>query len=324
MSLLQVEIISQATLLVQILLLLAGIALVLAGRYLFFAMIFASGFISGLWAGFVFLFPLYSATAFAATQGPFISGVVGVVIVLISGLISAAITMAIYVTSIQLIGAIAGFAFCTLLFGFDPGEMLYGMIRLLLTMGIGFFIGMIPVLAAGFGVYIISISVANLTGNDAYLHRLAEFWDDTIEDYRNGTVGSVLAILFGLFSIAVGIGSLIWPYSRNIILSTAELLINPGMPVIPFAVTGVGIVVGAIAIWKLHELLVIVKTSFIGAILVSVSTVADQFITALLNVDIKAAAQMIEVFSIIFLGVLVFGIAVQSGMLYYNLDSQIA
>lgn len=318
------EIISQATLILQILLVLAGFALVFAGRYLFFAMIFGSGFLSGLWAGFVFLFPLYSGTTFAATQGTLVSGAVGVLIVLISGFITGALTISIYVSSIQLIGAIIGFAFSTIVFGFSPGEMILGIVQLLLTMGFGFFIGLIPVLAVGFGVYIISISVANLTGNEAYLHRLAELWGDTIEDYQNGPVVSILAILFGLFSIAVGIGSLVWPYSRNIILANAELLINPGMQVLPYAVTAIGIVVGAVAIWKLHEVLIIVKTSFVGAILVSVSSVADQFITALLNVDIKTATQMIDVFSIVFLGVLIIGITVQLSTFYYNLDEQIA
>lgn len=316
MSLLTTGAIQQSALLLQVVLFLAGLALALAGRFIHDLLIYASGFLGGAWGGLIFLFPLYSGTTFAASQNTLLSGVIGFAIVIISGLIGAALAWQAYVAAIWIVGAVIGFLVSGTALGFAPPEALFHAAASFAVIGGVFVIASLTLLPAVFGVFTIGIAVANLTGRDDILQRIADLMDDSIEDYENGPITSLFIIPIGLMLIAINAGMWLFPSSRDFILTIANGLVHPQLAVIP----GLGILaatgVSAVAIWILHRVFLIVETAVIGAMLVSVASVADLFVGAIIQADLEAAIELVDVFSIVFILVCLIGIVIQSGSLF--------
>lgn len=315
MTFVQPDIVLQTTIALQGAFMLIGLVIAFTGRLIHDALIYLGGFLSGLWGGTVFLLPAYSGSSFAVSQNALLSGAIGIGIVILSGIVGSYLAWHAYVVSVQSIGAIVGFVFTTTALNLGFLEALEGIMSLSFMFAISFTGVVCGIVFLLFGVLLFAVSYANLTDNLEMLETWANLWNDSLDTYENSTIQAILMIPFGLFFIVLQAAAWLFPYPRELILWALTYPLTSEMNILPYTLVFVGVFVGVIVIWKLHRIFLIVETALLGGFLVAVSGTANQFLSALVELDIKTAVQLVDVFSIMFVLVSLLGILVQSGML---------
>lgn len=296
----------------------SGLIVAIGGRFIHDKFILLTGWLIGAGTGFW-------ASSVIIT-GINITGFAKVVFIgastLLLGAIGAKWLWHWYVFLIGFTGTVLSYIGFTIVFGLPPYSTIieaFGAMSIFLIASSAVGLGLIPGLA---GLFIILIVIPLIINNKKLIQR----WQDLSllkEEITEGGVSisirilGVIGIFLGIFLIGINIVVWIWPFMRNLIMTHVDafvsLLQSPAL--VSMVIVMAAILMGGVA-WILHHKLLILETAAIGATLVSVAGVADQFLIALFNLEFAIVSELIRSSALLFVVIFLFGVGVQSGATY--------
>lgn len=306
--------VQQLGIILQAAFILVGLAFAFAGRYVHDLGIYLSGFVAGAWGGLT----LAPAIVTALNAGTILDTIVTAFLVLAAGSLGATLAWQAYAAAVYFAGMTVGYFALTMLLGLEPvaalGQVIGSVVAIgamiALAAGIGFLPGVI-------GLLCIVSGVAVIIEHDRAIRflRTIKWADEPDADGDDitdmGVIRSTVVILIGLFIVVLQVSMWLFPGTSDYLLIGIDGLTSLPSEIAIHAAVFIGSLLSGLVGWVIHRVALAVYTAGFGAVLVTVSTAADDFLLAILNIRLQAALNLIEPFSLIFLAVFLTGSIVQ-------------